>query len=108
LPLVAASPGAAEELEHKAVAYDVMKAAGCGYFLRVDPAKYEFQSEFAKRYLAEGRAEGRAELVLELIGKRFGPLNDEVRERVRGGSAEELDRIIDHLLSAQSLDELLG
>ena len=48
----------------------------------MDPAKYEYQGEFARRYVAEGRAEGRTqgrvegkvELVLKLLVRRFGPL----------------------------------
>ncbi len=27
----------------------------------MDPAKYEYQSEFARRYVAQGRAEGKVE-----------------------------------------------
>ena len=33
----------------------------------MDPAKYEYQSEFARRYFAEGKVEGKAELVLKLL-----------------------------------------
>ena len=33
----------------------------------MDPAKYEYQSEFAKRYYAQGKLEGRADLVVRLL-----------------------------------------
>ena len=43
----------------------------------MDPAKYEFQSKFAKRYLSEGEAK----VVLKLLALKFGPLSDEVTAR---------------------------
>ena len=77
----------------------------------MDPAKYEYQSEFARRYFAEGRAEGRAErqveLVLRLLASRFGPLPDEAVERVRHASSEEIDSFAERVLAAASLDEVL-
>jgi hypothetical protein len=49
----------------------------------MDPHKYEYQSDFARRYVAEGRAIGEA-------------------------SIAELDEIGERLLTAQTLDEALG
>lgn len=73
----------------------------------MDPAKYEFQSEFAKRYLNEGRAEGRASTLLKLLRLKFGDLLPETVERVQTASIDELDRWADHILSATSVDETL-
>jgi hypothetical protein len=89
----------------------------------MDPAKYEFQSEFARRYIAlgkaegkaEGRAEGKAEgeaagkaaLVLRQLELRFGALSTDVVDRVRAASAAELDRFAERLLSAPTLDDVL-
>lgn len=89
----------------------------------MDPAKYEYQSEFARRYVAEGRAEGiaegraegvaegraegMAEVVLRQLALRFGPLADGVVERVRGASVGELAGFAERLLNAQSLDDVL-
>ena len=97
----------------------------------MDPAKYEYQSEFAKRYFAQGieqgiergiergieqgieqgmalgATEGRAAMVLRLLSVRFGPLNEDIEARIRRASIAELDSIGERLLSAGSLDEAL-
>ncbi len=41
----------------------------------MDPAKYEYQSDFARKYVAQGRAEGRTDLVLKLLTLKFGKLS---------------------------------
>ncbi|MGD9597525.1 MAG: DUF4351 domain-containing protein [Steroidobacteraceae bacterium] len=82
----------------------------------MDPAKYEYQSEFARRYVAQGRvegkaegkAEGRAELVIRQLTLRFGSLGDDVRARISAASIEDLDAIGERLLTAQTLREALG
>ena len=90
----------------------------------MDPAKYEYQSEFAKRYVAQGRAEGkvegkvegrvegqlegRAELIVRQLTLRFGPLDSNMRARIAATSIEDLDAIGERLLSAQTLQETLG
>jgi hypothetical protein len=78
----------------------------------MDPRKYEYQSEFARRYVAQGRAEGevkgRAALVIRLLALRFGPLAQQVETRVAGASIAELDEIAERLLTAQTLDEAIG
>lgn len=86
----------------------------------MDPEKYEYQSEFAKRYVAqgrlegrvegkaEGRLEGRATLLIRQLTVRFGSLSDEVLKRISAAPIEELDAIGERLLTAQSLTEALG
>jgi hypothetical protein len=82
----------------------------------MDPAKYEYQSEFAKRYLAqgeargraEGEARGRAELLLKLLSQRFGSLSSESIRRVKSASLEELDAFAERVLSATTVDEVFG
>lgn len=94
----------------------------------MDPAKYEYQSEFARRYLALGRAEGealgraegealgraegeargRVALLLKQLALRFGPLSLEQVERVHTASLEELESFAERVISAGSLDEVLG
>lgn len=97
----------------------------------MDPAKYEFQSDFAKRFIAvgkeegeaegltkgriEGRVEGRVEgelegrikLVLRLLGLRYGPLSDAVQAQVRALDGVQLDALAERILRAASLDEVL-
>jgi len=78
----------------------------------MDPAKYEYQSEFARRWVSQGRAEGeargRAEIVLKLLTLRFGPLPEVATQRVRTATIAELDAFAERVLSANSLDEVLG
>jgi predicted transposase YdaD len=81
----------------------------------MDPARYEYQSEFARRYLsqgraegqAEGRAEGRAELLLKQLALRFGPLPASTEARIRAASIAELEVFAERVLSAKTLDEVL-
>lgn len=77
----------------------------------MDPAKYEFQSEFARHYVAlgrqEGRLEGRADIVRRQLTLRFGSLPADAAARVSAASADELDAIGERLLTAQTLDEAL-
>jgi uncharacterized protein DUF4351 len=82
----------------------------------MDPRKYEYQSDFARRYVAEGEAKGeargeargRAALVARLLASRFGSLGHEVETRLADASIADLDAIGDRLLTAQTLDEALG
>lgn len=78
----------------------------------MDPRKYEYQGEFARRYVAQGRAEGeakgRAALVIRQLVSRFGPLPQQAEARVAQASVEELDEMGERLLRAQTLDEALG
>ncbi|WP_116808466.1 DUF4351 domain-containing protein [Steroidobacter cummioxidans] len=72
------------------------------------PFKYEYQSHFAKHYVAEGLAQGRIALITRLLAARFGSLSDEVRGKIAASCIEELDAIGDRLLTAASLEEALA
>ena len=74
----------------------------------MDPAKYEYQSDFAKRYVAQGRVEGRAALIIRQLGLRFGPLTEDAQARLTAASIAELDAIGERLLTAQTLRDALG
>jgi hypothetical protein len=74
----------------------------------MDPAKYEYQSDFAKHYIGLGRAEGRAALLQRLLARRFGPLTADAVERLSAATIDELDAMGERLLTAQSLEEALG
>jgi len=69
------------------------------------PFKYEYQSDFARKYVSEGEARGRAAVLLKQLQLRFGPLPDAVTVRVQSASIEELDAWVEQVLSATSLDE---
>jgi hypothetical protein len=74
----------------------------------MDPAKYEFQSEFALRYQsqghaegeAKGRAEGEARVLIKLLTLKFGALSDAVKDRVQTARVEELELWTERVLSA--------
>jgi predicted transposase YdaD len=86
----------------------------------IDPDKYEYQSEFARSWVAHGReegrtegkaegnAEGRAGLICRLLTVRFGPLTAEVETQIRSASISELDAIGERLLTVPTLQEALG
>lgn len=72
---------------------------------------FEYESDFARRYVAEGRAEGKAEgrveIVLRQLTLRFGPLAEAVQTRVRGAPDAQLDAVVERVISAQTLEEAL-
>jgi hypothetical protein len=78
----------------------------------MNPANYEYQSEFARRYFsqgkAEGKVEGKAELLITQATLKFGPVPEELQGRIRAATAAELDRMGGRLISAATLHEMLG
>jgi len=74
----------------------------------MNPEKYQYRSEFAKRYYGQGLAEGRAELILKLLTLRFGDLPEAARTAIQAARIEELDRVGERLLTAASLEQALG
>ena len=69
---------------------------------------FEYQSDFARRYVDQGRAEGRAEIVLKLLALRFGSLTEAVQRHVRDAQAAQIDATAERMLTAQTLDEALS
>ena len=92
--------------------------------LVMNPSKYEYQSEFARRYFAQGKAEGEAAgeargeargklegqitLILRQLAARYGRVSSADEQRVRAANSTELDRIAERLLEAATLEEALG
>jgi hypothetical protein len=78
----------------------------------MNPAKYEFKSDFARHYIAVGRQEGgalgRAELVTRQLSIRFGDLSQDVQDKLTAASIAELDAVGERLLTAVTLPEALG
>jgi hypothetical protein len=72
---------------------------------------YDYQSDFAKKYVAEGRAEGRKEgeraLLLRLLRTRFGELPATAMARVESAEIAVLERWGERVLSAKTLAEVL-
>lgn len=72
---------------------------------------YEYRSDFAKKYMAQGRAEGRAEgkvaAVLHFLDARGIALTDEQRRRISACTdTRVIDRWIERAVSAASADQL--
>lgn len=88
--------------------FDSLSEAARKELRAMDPAKYEYRSEFARRYFGQGLVEGRAALLQRLLARRFGALPAETTERLSTATIDELDAIGERLLSAQTLDEALG
>jgi hypothetical protein len=74
----------------------------------MDPAKYEYQSEFARRYMAQGELEGRAALVTRLLKRRFGPLGADALAQIAQASVDDLNAIGERLLNAKTLEDALS
>jgi len=69
---------------------------------------YEYQSAFARRYVAEGKAAGRIEMILKQLTSRFGPLPDKIQTHVRGAKEAELDTVAERILTEATLEQVLG
>ena len=71
---------------------------------------YQYQSEFAKKYVAEGREEGLhacREILATQLEQRFGALPEPLQQRI--AAETDLERLRDWLarvLTIASLDEL--
>jgi hypothetical protein len=58
--------------------------------------------------MAEGKAEGQGRVLLRLLEQRFGPVPGEVCDRVFHASPDDVDRWVDRVLSAPTLDALFA
>ena len=78
----------------------------------MDAHTYEYQSDFARHYVAQGVAQGeatgRAVVIARLLTVRFGPLSAETHSRLREASIADLDAMAERLLVAGTLREALG
>jgi predicted transposase YdaD len=54
----------------------------------------------------EGRQEGEARLLLRLLRLKFGPLEEQIEERVRSADAERLLEWGERVLKAERLEEI--
>jgi hypothetical protein len=62
----------------------------------------------AEKLRREGRTEGRCEVLLRLLTKRFGPQSTEIVSRINAAAIPELDRWVDRLLDAKTLDDVFA
>jgi hypothetical protein len=72
---------------------------------------YEYQSDFAKKYVAQGRLEGRQEgeraILLRLPRARFGELPAAAVTRIEQAESATLEQWAERVLSAKTLAEVL-
>lgn len=87
--------------------YSSLSEAARKALQEMDPAKYEFQSEFLKRSFAEGKAEGEAQILLKLLALRFGVVPENIVAQIRTASTEDLERYAERVLSAETLEDVL-
>jgi hypothetical protein len=78
----------------------------------METRKYEYQSDFARKYVAEGeakgRAEGRAEALLTILSSRGIEVADDLRTRILAcADLATLDRWLARAATAESADEVL-
>ena len=77
----------------------------------MDLATYEYQSDFARHYVAQGEARGeirgRATLIVRLLTAKFGALSEETRNQILSLSSVELEVVGERLLGACTLEEAL-
>jgi hypothetical protein len=69
---------------------------------------YEYQSDFAKKYVDVGRREGERALLLRLLRARFGEVPASALARVENADTALLEQWGERVLSAKTLDEALG
>jgi hypothetical protein len=82
----------------------------------MDARTYEFQSDWAREFIAlgreegkaEGRTEGQAALVVRQLSLRFGMLDPHTQARIHRASIAELEGIGERLLTARTLQDALG
>ncbi len=68
---------------------------------------YEYQTEFARKYVAIGRAEGKAHTLLHQLTLKFGPLPQALATKLsafRDGAL--LDTLLERVLTANRLEEM--
>ena len=68
---------------------------------------YEYQSDFAKKYVAQGRREGERALLVKLLRARFGELPAVAVARVESAEVALLERWGERVLSAKTLADVL-
>lgn len=74
----------------------------------LDPKNYEWQAESTKRHRAQGKAEGEVGLLLKMLTLRVGALPDGIEAHLIAATAAQRAVMAERLLTASTLDEVLG
>ncbi|MEU7987492.1 hypothetical protein AB0B56_21740 [Streptosporangium canum] len=88
-------------------------AARLSLEVMMETGTYEYQSDFARKYVAEGREEGRAEgetrALLAVLAARGVEVSDDARERITNCTdIEQIEAWIRLAVTADSTDALFG
>ena len=62
----------------------------------------------ADQFREEGVFAERRKLLLRLVQKRFGDISPAVEERIRSADLDTLDRWVERILTATTIDELFA
>lgn len=84
--------------------------------LDMDLTKYEYESEFAKHFLAKGREEGREEgreqalraVLVTQLTQRFGEIPALLADRLRSATDPELERFAERVFAANRIDDVFS
>jgi hypothetical protein len=104
--------GALEEDHAKLYAdavFAVLPAAARAYLEALMTTSVQYQSDFARRYVAEGAAQAKVQAVVDVLDERGIEVADEVRERIaRCVDLDQLDVWIRRAARIASIDELFS
>ena len=70
--------------------------------------KAEGEAKGEAKGRAEGKAEGKAETLRKLLTLRFGDLTEATARRIASASEADLDRWVERVLTADTLDAVIG
>ena len=76
--------------------------------IRKNPLLMRWSRELFEEGKAEGAAEGRAEVLHQLLEAKFGPLPKWAAQRLKGANTSQLERWTGKILTAASLEAVLG
>jgi hypothetical protein len=74
----------------------------------VSAGSYDLRGELARKYFQEGRETTLRSVLTRQVVLRFGPMPVEAAERILLADSAELERWIDRLLAADSLEAVFG
>jgi len=101
--------GGVPEQETVKVMQDILKLSPAERILFADKViAYRAERRGEERGRLEGKIEGKIETLSRLLEQRFGSLQATSRERLQEASAEELDAMTLRVLTATTLDDVLG
>jgi hypothetical protein len=71
------------------------------------PDGYTYKSEFARKHFREGQEEALRKVLLRQLTHRFGDVSAPVAARIAAAEMEDLERWVDRVLVAESVDAVL-